>query len=140
MSAWLLTIVGITVIGVILELLLTESRMSKFIRGVFAFFVLFVIVQPLPGFLNGIMSNLRNPDSMVDAEVVARIEATRRDALIPTLESRLEREGFNNVIVVLVGDRVFVNAHDSTRNDTAAIISIVTAVMGVQPSAVEVFT
>lgn len=47
-SVWITSILSVVVIGVVADLLLHGNRMHKFIRGVFGFVTLFIIVAPLP--------------------------------------------------------------------------------------------
>jgi len=139
MNAWLLSIVGITVVGVLIELVLTDSPMSKLVRSVFGFFLLFVIVQPLPGFFRNIQNNLANGDIPINSDLVNEINRQTNEARAAAAQQALARNGFNDTIVVFFNDRFFVNAHNSTNHDKARIIEIVQAVTGASPSAVEVF-
>ena len=47
-SSWILSIAGIVIISVIVELILPEGSINKYIRSIFSFLVVFVIVAPLP--------------------------------------------------------------------------------------------
>jgi len=50
-SVWITSILAVVVIGVVADLLLHGNRMHKFIRGVFGFVTLFIIVSPLPSLI-----------------------------------------------------------------------------------------
>lgn len=50
--SWVLKIVGIVVIGVLIDIILPEGETHKYIKSIFACFVLFVIVSPLPKLLD----------------------------------------------------------------------------------------
>lgn len=52
MTGWLLSIVGVVSVGVLLEIMLSEGKTSKYIKGVFSLCVVLVIVSPLPKFFN----------------------------------------------------------------------------------------
>ena len=142
MSVWLLSIAGVTVIGVLVELLLTDSPMSKFVRSIYAFFILFVIVQPLPAFFNNAAASVGAPVNL-NNELMTEINRQTATARQQAAQTALANSGFPNCIVTVFGDKVYVNAAahaaDSTNSDRARIISIVAAVMGVRPDAVEVF-
>jgi hypothetical protein len=139
LTAWLVSIVGATVVGVLVELLLTDSPMSKFIRSIYAFFILFVIVQPLPGFFKNATANLKNGEVPINSGLVAEIDNQTKIALAANAETVLQQNGFNNCIVTYFNGRVYINAHNSAKKDEAKIISIVTAVMNVPSNAVEVY-
>ena len=51
-ASYLLTIVGISVIGVIIEIIMPDGEMYKFVKGIFALFVTFTIIAPVPKLLN----------------------------------------------------------------------------------------
>ena len=137
MTPWLLSIVGITVVGVLIELLLTDSPMSKFVRSIYAFFILFVIVQPIPGFLKNGAAAVSG-EVFLNTPLLETINAQTRAALQARTTEVLDTAGYN-CIVTIFGDKVYINASDSTKKDAAAIISIVTAVCNVRPEAVEVY-
>lgn len=52
MGGWLLSIVGVAAIGVLLDILLPKSELNKYIKGIFAIVVVFVIVAPIPKLIN----------------------------------------------------------------------------------------
>jgi len=139
MTAWLLSIVGVTVIGVLIELLLTDSPISKFIRTIYGFFVLLVIVYPLPGFFRTAQDNLINGEIPVNAGLMREIQNQTNQATATAVEGALSRNGFNDTIVVIFDGRIFINAYNSTNRDVDQIISIVTTMTNFNASQVEVF-
>ena len=136
MSTWLLSIVGITVVGVLVELLLTDSPMSKFVRALYGFFILFIIVQPLPAFFKNLGAN-PTPTIPINSQLLADINAQTREAMAATASQRLKTAGFD-AIVTYFDNKIYVNVANARHTDTPAIISIVTAATGVPASAVEV--
>lgn len=48
MSEWIISIVGVIMLGVLLEIVLPEGKMSKYVRGAFSLLVVFAIAAPLP--------------------------------------------------------------------------------------------
>ena len=147
MNAWLIGIVGIVVLGVGIELLLSDSPMSKFVRSIYAFFVLFVIVQPLPGLIRG-LTNMDFGTVEVNHELAARINDQTAQALGTSAQGHLHTAGFQNVLVVVEHSRastnfviikVHINASNvnitgaarDSRNVRASITHIVTAVLRV---------
>ena len=129
MSAWLLSIVGVAVIGVVVELVLTDSPMAKFIRSIYSFFILFVIIAPLPALLKSTVTVIEQP-SVINTDFVNNLTARR-------VTQMLSAAGYNCTVSVH-GDKIAVNAKNSTKKNTAEIISIVTAVAQIPPEKVEV--
>jgi len=143
MSGWLLGIAGIIIIGVIVEILLTDSPMSKFIRSIFGFFVLLVIVAPIPGFFRNGIEVGGNID--YDWELIGTINALSLESATQRVERALDQAGFQHVLVTITKqhnvpsfrvERVFINAigvwHNHTNiNVESEIIRIVTVVLGI---------
>ena len=147
MSSWLLSILGVTAVGVLVELLLTDSPMSKFVRSIYAFFILFVIVQPLPGFLKN-ASNAVSGEIVLDNELLLTINSQSAAAFQRNTENALSIAGFENIIITIDYDknaqsfkikRVYVNAFGTDIKHRADIIRIVTAVCNVSEEEVEYF-
>ena len=147
MSTWLLSILGITVVGVLVELLLTDNPMSKFIRSVYAFFILFVIVQPIPDFFRNASVNVSGAIK-TDMVLLQTINANSAVAFERNAENVLSSSGYHGVIVTIDYDKnaaqfkidkIYVNAWNSTNNKINEIIRIVAAVCNVKEEIVEVF-
>jgi len=51
MAGWIMGIVGVVCLGVLLDLVIPEGQTAKYIKGVFALVVIFVIISPLPALL-----------------------------------------------------------------------------------------
>ena len=102
MTAWLISIVGIVVIGVIVELLLTESNMSRFVRSIWGFFLLFVIVQPIPGFLRNM--DVGEIDMDWDWGLIGQINNQSAEGLARVAQIALTNAGFENVIITVKPD------------------------------------
>jgi len=97
-----MSIVGIVVIGVVVELLLTDSPMSRFVRSIWAFFLLFVIVQPIPGFIRDI--DVGNVDMDWDWELIGNINTQSATGLARNTEVALANAGFQNVLITIQPD------------------------------------
>mgnify|MGYP005805768403 FL=1 len=52
LSAWILSIAGVVLLSVLVELILPSGSMSKYIKGIFVFIIMFVILSPVPTLLN----------------------------------------------------------------------------------------
>ncbi|MCL2846905.1 MAG: hypothetical protein FWE38_04400 [Firmicutes bacterium] len=144
MGPWLMSIAGVVIVGVVVELLLTDSAMSKFVRGIYAFFILLVIVAPIPNlirdgeFVGGEMD-------VIDWDLIGSINNMTVGAAQTRATDALARAGFDNAIVViwhdrnatnLVIERAFVNAagHINARDQ---IIRIVTTVLNIDEGRIE---
>lgn len=51
-NSWLLSIVGIVLIGILIDVILPTGQISKYIKGIFAIISVFIIISPIPKILN----------------------------------------------------------------------------------------
>ena len=52
-STYLLSIVGISVAGILIEIIMPDGEMQKYVKGVFSIFLIFAIITPIPKLLRG---------------------------------------------------------------------------------------
>jgi len=136
MTAWLLSIAGVVIIGALVEMLLSDSSVHKFIRSIYAFFVLFVIVQPIPGFFRSTVSSIEAGGGIqLNSGLTEQINAQTAAALQRNAQLALEAAGFDGVIVTIHAGNVYINAfgvvlrHTNTNIDIRQeVIKIVRAV------------
>ena len=136
----MLSVAGVVVVGVLVELLLTDSHMSKFVRAIYGFFVLFVIVSPLP---NLIRSGAEFGNFETDAGLVGAINAQSLQTAQTRVDRALANANFVGVIVTIIPvknapsfaiERVFVNT--GGHQSRAEIIGIVTTVLNIDERSV----
>ncbi|MBR2056462.1 MAG: stage III sporulation protein AF, partial [Clostridia bacterium] len=53
MSEWLLGIVGIIALGLLLEIVLPDGQITKYVRGAFSLLVIVAVIAPLPKIFGG---------------------------------------------------------------------------------------
>lgn len=47
-STWLLSVAGIIILGVLCEMIIPDGQMNKYVKTIFSFAVLLVLIMPLP--------------------------------------------------------------------------------------------
>lgn len=106
-SAWVLSIACIICLSVLVELVLPSGQMNKYIKGIFSFFVLFVIISPIPKLLN---LNI-NGDSFldygfvqVDEDYIAQLNMDKLTSLTKSAEDAITELGYENSVVSLEAD------------------------------------
>jgi len=107
-SAWLLSIVGIILISVIIEIIMPEGQTNKYIKGVLALFTVFVIVLPLPQ-LNISQINFNNwfnggTASQVDENFVESVNEQKLAQYKSIIENTLYENGYLGVTVTVEAD------------------------------------
>ena len=51
MQGWIVSVVAVIVLGVMLEIVLPDGKITKYVKGTFSLLVIFVIIAPLPKLL-----------------------------------------------------------------------------------------
>lgn len=105
MTAWLASIVGVVVIGVVVDLMIQGRRMESFVRSIYSFIVLFVIVSPLPNLLTKDWGELKM-DNLVNAELVTNLQENQKQERVSAV---LRTLGYESALVTLVDETVYVN-------------------------------
>ncbi|MFA6859843.1 MAG: stage III sporulation protein AF [Clostridia bacterium] len=102
-SSWILSIAGIAVMGVVLDLVLPEGQMQKYVKVVYSFIVVFVIISPLPKLFNGSFdfeaffgSDYTNS---IQTEFIGIVNEQKKEAIEKNIVSSLEMQGISGVIV-----------------------------------------
>ena len=99
-SAYLMSIVGVVIIGVVIDLILHDGSTAKYIKSLFAVFVMFVILAPLPKLLNGELSLAALFDGSqyaLDETFLNTIKSDKAESLKQQTQKYLETNGFKNV-------------------------------------------
>ena len=105
MASWLASILGVVVVGVIVELLTQNRRMGNFIRSIYGFIVLLVIVSPLPKLLKADWWTSR-AEEMVNAEMLENLAQSSRQTQIT---QTLRLKGYAHALVTVVDHVIYVN-------------------------------
>ena len=103
MTAYILSVVGIVFLGVLVDVIMPEGVMNKYIKGMFGIVALFVIISPVAQLVNSDF-NIKEVFYDSNATVVDKdfLEATNnqiKKQLEVTLETQLLNSGFENTDV-----------------------------------------
>lgn len=105
MATWLGSILGVVVVGVMVELLTQNRRMGNFIRSIYGFVVLLVIVSPLPKLLKADWWSTQT-DELINTEMLHDLQQNSKQAqVIQTLHLK----GYDQAIVTVVDKMIYVN-------------------------------
>ena len=107
-TAWLTGILSVVILGTVVDLLLSESRMGKYVRSVFAAVTVLVIILPIPGFVqNGFNFDqnfiIENSFSL-DENYLSFANRVKLDHLARGVEEQLSQDGIKNASVTVEGD------------------------------------
>ena len=106
-SSYSLSIVGIVFLGVLVDIILPDGDMNRYIKGMFAMIAVFVIVSPISKLVNADINLEKIADTTNHIQVDDDfLEATKNQYIISlqnTLKARLIDAGYSNVIVTIQG-------------------------------------
>lgn len=108
-SVWVLTIVGIILVGIIVDIILPEGSINKFVRGLIAIFTVFAIVSPLPSIsLDKIDfgSFFDNDKAQVDDNFIEQINNQKITEYEMIIESTLKQQGYHGVDIHLYANYI----------------------------------
>lgn len=124
-TGYLISIVGICVASVIVELVLPEGSMSQFVKRMCALIVVFVIMAPIPGLIKQQNFNLsfgqNESQTTINSDLLVIINRQKATELERTIVQRIkEQEGLEvDVIIVLdLGAAEFKPDHVTIRTYT----------------------
>ena len=102
-SSWILSIAGVICISVIVEIIMPEGQMNKYIKGVLSFIIIFVIVSPLPNLLKqkdiSITTNINQIG--VQQDFLDKYNLACKDAIEKDLIQQLDEMGYGGISIGL---------------------------------------
>lgn len=98
-SSWVLTIVGVIIITVIVEITMPDGNTNKYIKGILVIFTVFVMVSPITN-LN-IFESIKNSDYDIklDDSYLGDVNSQIANEYKIIIESKLKTNGYENVTV-----------------------------------------
>ena len=103
-SGWVMSILGIVVLGTVIDILLTKSRLKNYIRSVFATVSVLVIITPLPAIINNgfdisfsdILGQVELDENFIDYSNGLKVRAMEN-----ALVTAFEQEGISGLEVTV---------------------------------------
>ena len=100
-SSWILSIAGVICLSVIVELILPEGQMNKYIKGIFSFVVIFIIISPIPTLMKKELNiekifGFENSIS-VDEDYLYQLNYDKVNALKKEILNECEGFGYKNI-------------------------------------------
>ena len=111
-SNWILSIAGIICLSVIVELIMPEGQLNRYIKGVFSFIVVFVIIMPIPKLLKtdyNFSNIFENSEIQINQDYLYQINLDKISLAQEQIESKIHSRGYQNVKVYINCD-IFDNA------------------------------
>lgn len=93
-AQWIMGICGVAVLGVLLDVILPEGKMQKYIRSIFALAMTLVILTPLPNLLNSVY-NPELPSLGSESNIVSKYRELEDAA-----EAALKKQQVDAVVTI----------------------------------------
>lgn len=103
-SAYLLSIVGVVILLVIIDLILPDSKISKYIKSIAAVFVVAVIASPIVKLVNSNWdwhSLFVGSEYQIDENIINNINQQNIEVLEDEITNYLTEQGFEGVEVMV---------------------------------------
>ncbi len=102
LSNWILSIAGIICVSVIVELILPDGQMNRYIKGIFSFIIILVVIMPIPKLLNRDFdfSNIfDNSGYEINSDYLYQVNLDKMNSVKNEIENQIEKRGYLNVVV-----------------------------------------
>lgn len=102
MNCYILSILGIVLAGVIIEVIIPSGNINKYIKGVYSIFVVAVLISPVITFVSKAQDITVNyTDYEIDSELIEYILTKRVENIENEMEIHLQQEGFSGIDIKL---------------------------------------
>ena len=105
--SWLLSILGVVFLSVMVDVFLPDGKTNKYIKAIFAFIIILIIVSPLAKLQNTTNTFedwLSNPSISIDEDYIYNINSMRIEQLADNIVTTAANAGYKGVEVQIVSD------------------------------------
>ena len=102
LSNWILSIAGIICVSVIVELILPDGQMNRYIKGIFSFIIILVVIMPIPKLLNrdfNFSNIFDNSGYEINSDYLYQVNLDKMNSVKNEIEKQIEKRGYLNVVV-----------------------------------------
>ena len=106
-SSWILSIAGVSLLSVLIDLFLPEGSINGYIKTVFNFAIILVIVTPVPSLLHKEFDTslmFSNQEIVINNEYIYQLNRDKLTMLEQGIETKLEKEGLLNIDISISAD------------------------------------
>ena len=106
-SNWILSIAGVVMLSVLLDLFLPEGKSNSFIKTIFNFVIILVIITPLPQLLNKEFDTITMFDDnqiVLQQDYIYQLNRDKLTMLETRIEDTLDSKGYKYIDVSISAD------------------------------------
>lgn len=146
-SSWVLSLVGVVIITAIVEIILPESNIGKYVKGILALFTIFIMISPVTSVNIGDLFNSEEYEALIDDDFLTGVNVERVNFYKTQIIEKLNKNGIDKVVInidwetnngVLKINNVFVNLCDMVINNNDKNIDIYNNIKKIIISVVDV--
>ena len=98
MSGYILSILGIVIVGVLVDIVVPSGTINKYIKSIYAIFVLAVILSPVIKFLSNTHDiNVNIAGYEINEDLMNYINTNKIKSIETNIENKLKDEGFDGI-------------------------------------------
>lgn len=102
MNGYVLSVLGIVVAGIFIDIIIPSGAINKYIRSIYSIFVVAVLVSPVMNLLNKANKfSFAYEDYKLNENILSYIYKKRTETFQDDIEKQLASDGFSNVDIVL---------------------------------------
>ncbi|MDD7457407.1 MAG: stage III sporulation protein AF [Clostridia bacterium] len=104
MKIWVLNLVGISLMGILIEILLPSGKTNKYIKGILSLVTISVVISPIISIFtnHSAIKNFFDQDIVVDEQFVASTHQSSNQREEKLIESMLESQGYKGVEINII--------------------------------------
>lgn len=99
LSSWVLSILGIVIILLLVEIILPKGKLLKMVKSVLAIFSIFVVISPIKNLITTIDLSLISNDFVIDENFLEKRDNEKLEVYKSKIEKDLNDNGFLNVYI-----------------------------------------
>ena len=103
-SRWIISISGMVLIGVLIEVVLPDGKMSKLLKSIVGIFSVLIIILPLKNFDFNSLNFSNISEFVIDEKFVEERESEKIILVEKEVERNLELNGYKYVSVKILGN------------------------------------
>ena len=102
LSSYVLTITGVILVSVVVELVIPDGQINKYIKNVFSFLVIGVIIAPLPGFVSNknVTSIFEVGQYEIQDEYIYALNCSKLKVMQNEEEAFLSNQGYKQIELI----------------------------------------
>ena len=105
-SGWVLSIVGVVILTTIIEIIMPNGSINKFIKGIFVLFTIFIMISPITRINIGSLFGVDTPKLSLDEGYIEDVNMKKLEEYKILIKDNLSRQGYKNISLDIHGKTV----------------------------------